>query len=98
MKPLSINVKNMTSTRSYGAIPNQFEITTAEGVYFQSYQTIIAFRPYDHVKYKAEILLDEKAWDYSRTTGKYRNAFLREDKKATEAKIKNGQYKLVNLN
>lgn len=30
--------------------------------------------------------------------GKYRNIFLRETKKETEAKIKSGEYELVNLN
>lgn len=98
MTPLTIKVANMQSTRG-NDIPNQFEIRTADGVYFQSYQSIIAFRPYDHVKYGGvQILLDETYWDYSRTTGKYRNIFLGESKKETARKIKDGQYKLVDLN
>jgi len=44
------------------------------------------------------VFLDEVYWDCSKTTGKYRNLFLREDKKETENKIKDGVYKLVNLN
>ena len=45
-----------------------------------------------------EIYLDADTWDYSVTTGKYRNQFLRENKKATERKIKDGTYILTNLN
>lgn len=45
-----------------------------------------------------KILLDSKKWDYSNTTGKYRNQFLEETRKETEAKIKDGTYKLVDLN
>lgn len=36
--------------------------------------------------------------DYSVTTGKYRNQFLGETKKETEAKIKSGEYILTDLN
>ena len=43
-------------------------------------------------------VLDQNSWDYSVTTGKYRNQFLNETKKETEAKIKSGEYRLVNLN
>ena len=35
-----------------------------------------------------DVWLDEETWDYSTTTGRYRNQFLGEDKKATEKKIK----------
>ena len=42
--------------------------------------------------------LDENKWDYSVTTGKYRNIFLNETEKETEAKIKSGEYILSNLN
>ena len=35
--------------------------------------------------------------DYSVTTGKYRNQFLGETKKETEAKIKSGEYILTDL-
>jgi hypothetical protein len=72
---------------------NQFVIETEEGVYFQSYDSIIVFRPYGG---KTE--LDEHYWDYSRTTGKYRNRFLGETKKDTERRIKEGIYSLKNLN
>ena len=85
-------IQNMLG-RTGREVANQFEIYTDDGKYFQSYKTIIAFRPYD-----GKIKLDRDAWDYSVTTGKYRNQFLRETKKQTEAKIKSGEYELVNLN
>jgi hypothetical protein len=44
------------------------------------------------------IYLDRSNWEYSVTTGKYRNQFLMETKKETEAKIKSGEYALVDLN
>lgn len=84
-------VTNLTSSRG-NVIPNQFEIRTASAVYFQSYQSIIA-------KIERGITyLDERYWDYSKTTGKYRNIFLGENKKETEKKINSGEYVLTNLN
>ena len=44
------------------------------------------------------ISLDRDYWDYSKTTGKYRNLFLGESKAETEKKIKSGEYQLVDLN
>ena len=41
---------------------------------------------------------DENYWDYSSTTGRYRNKFLGETKKETQAKIDSGEYILTNLN
>ena len=41
---------------------------------------------------------NEYYWDYSRTTGKYRNNFLNEYTDETRSKIKSGEYKLKNLN
>lgn len=75
-----------------GPVKNQFIIYTDKGRVFQSYNTIIAAR-LDGV-----VLLDTHAWDYSRTTGKYRNLFLDEGIEDTRRKIANGTYKLVNLN
>ena len=77
-----------------GAVKNQFIIATEAGIYFQSYDSVIAFKPTNGGK----IQLDSEYWDYSMTTGKYRNQFLGEDKKTTEAKIKAGEYILTNLN
>lgn len=89
-----IKVKNMTSP-SYGGreVPNQFIIRTEDGTYFQSYNKIIAFEDR-----QGRIFLDKENWEYSRTTGKYRNQFLGEKKKETLKKIKAGIYKLRNLN
>jgi hypothetical protein len=89
MKPPRI--ENMQG--NHGPVKNQFKIFTEDGVYFQSYSTLIAFKPYG-----SKIQLDETAWDYSRTTGKYRNIFLNETKAETEKKIKTGEYQLVDLN
>ena len=97
MKKLNIRVENMSSSRG-NDVPNQFIIYTDEGRYFQSYSTIIAFRPYNIMSGNKKIQLDRDSWDYSRTTGKYRNQFLGEDSKETQRKIKNGTYELVNLN
>lgn len=88
-----ITVENMTSS-SGNDIPNQFVIRTPDGVYFQSYSTIIAFED----RKSGKTFLDKDRWDYSTTTGKYRNLFLREKRKETERKIESGRYKLTNLN
>ena len=47
---------------------------------------------------KPLIILDVNRWDYSTTTGRYRNIFLNENKKLTESKIKNNTYLLANIN
>ena len=88
----NIKVYNMESSRG-NKIANQFEIVTDNGIYFQSYRSIIAFRSNDQ-----KITLDRDKWNYSVTTGKYRNIFLGETKKETEAKIKKGEYILEDLN
>lgn len=77
-----------------GSVKNQLIITTSEGTFFQSYSSIIAFRPYNGDKTQ----LDSRYWDYSKTTGKYRNQFLGETKKETESKIASGEYLLADLN
>ncbi len=74
-------------------VKNQFLIKTEQGTYFQSYYSIIAF-----MDNSGNVALDKSLWTYSKTTGKYRNMFLGEDKKTTEKKIKSGEYKLVSLN
>jgi hypothetical protein len=88
-----MKVQNMTS-RNGNKIANQFIITDDETgrSIFQSYETIIA------TKQKGMVTLDREKWDYSTTTGKYRNLFLGETKKETEKKIKDGVYFLDNLN
>ena len=99
-----MKVKNMTNGKG-NAVVNQFIIEDegrgALGNFtkrevFQSYDSVIVER----VVWPKEtrIKLDEKYWDYSQTTGKYRNIFLGETKKETEKKIASGEYKLANLN
>ncbi len=84
-------VTNMVSNRG-NKIANQFIIYTTEGSIFQSYNSTI-------VKIEnGKTYLDLNKWDYSKTTGKYRNIFLNENKKQTEEKIKNGEYILTDLN
>ena len=74
--------------------PNQFEIEDVQGRrYFQSYDSTIIY-----ITTQGSVNLDKKYWDYSRTTGKYRNIFLGETKKETEQKIKSGEYQLLDLN
>ena len=97
-----MKVENMTSTRG-NKIPNQFIITDyQEGnkiEYFQSYAVIIAKKVYDNMNFGiAEIFIDQNYWDYSRTTGKYRNIFLGEGIRLTRNKLENNQYILTDLN
>lgn len=90
---MKVKVENMTSERTGKKVPNQFIIETEDGLYFQSYHTVIAYKPHG-----GKVQLDKEAWDYSRTTGKYRNQFLQETKAETERKIKAGIYELTDLN
>jgi hypothetical protein len=100
-----MKVTNMISSRG-NAVPNQFVIEghkhygdannppmiTKRYRAFQSYDsTIVAIEGDD-------VLLDAHYWDYSRTTSKYRNQFLGETKKETQAKIDSGEYILTILN
>ncbi|HUC78798.1 MAG TPA: hypothetical protein VMQ58_00995 [Candidatus Saccharimonadales bacterium] len=88
---LKVSVRSMESQNGNN-VPNQFIIDTDDGIYFQSYRTVIA------LKQNGKIYLDKNSWDYSRTTGKYRNQFLNENKAETERKIKSGEYELIDLN
>jgi hypothetical protein len=87
-------VENMKSPRTGKAVANQFKIYTDDGIYFQSYGTIIAFKSYDDEK---KTTLNEMYWDFSRTTGKYRNEFLGESIQETRKKIETGEYRLEKM-
>ena len=103
-----LNVKNMTSAKGR-SIPNQFILNgavlqlpddTYKGVAFQSYNTVIAFKAHScsNTGNISKVFLDREDWDYSVTTGKYRNQFLGETIAETRKKIKSGEYVLVDLN
>ena len=67
-------------------------IENDKSIFLASYGTIIC-------KVEEEkIYLDSKFWNYSSTTSKYRNKFLKEDTITTETKLKQGIYFLTNLN
>jgi hypothetical protein len=86
-----MKVQNMQSSNGNN-IANQFLLTDGNKEIFQSYDTIIA------INEGGKITLDEKMWDCSTTTGKYRNQFLGEGIAKTRAKIKAGVYTLKELN
>lgn len=98
-----MKVKNMTGSKG-NKVANQFIIEGCtihfdgwddytEGDMFQSYKSNIVFKSPE-----SGIFLDKNYWDYSVTTSKYRNQFLGETKKETQAKINDGTYILCNLN
>ena len=71
---------------------NQFIIINGGESIFQSYDSIIARKIFDVVD------LDSVYWNYSKTTSKYRNQFLGETTKETQAKIDSCEYILADLN
>lgn len=89
------SIENMTSSNG-NDVPNQFII---RGQYngedykiFKSYDSIIVMKVGD------KVFIDKQYWDYSRTTAKYRNEFLRETTAETTQKLKIGKYKFAVLN
>ena len=91
-----MKVENITSNNG-NKIANQFVITDdKQNEYFQSYRSMIVKKDYEGDQVK--IYLDQKYWNYSNTTGQYRNIFLGETIKDTRAKIKSGEYILTDLN
>ena len=88
-----MKVQNITSNNG-NKIANQFIIYDSDGSkYFQSYNSVIA-----KIDPANNITLDQKYWNYSNTTSKYRNIFLEETIKDTRAKIRSGEYILTDLN
>ena len=88
----NVKVAQMLNNRGQ-PVKNQFYIFDKHCVLFQSYNSIIVKKYSDGL-----VELDQNYWDFSATTGKYRNVFLGEKKPETERKIKQGIYKLVDLN
>ena len=86
-----MRVLNMTSSKG-NTIQNQFIIYNDNEQFFQSYKSFI-------VKIvQGKTYLDADKWNYSKTTSKYRNKFLGETTKETQAKIDSGEYILTDLN
>jgi len=71
---------------------NQLVMTTANKQLFVSYESVIVLID------ETGTYLDMYKWDYSRTTAKYRNKFLNETTKEIAAKLRDGVYKLIDLN
>lgn len=81
--------ENMQSNQG-NDILNQFIIRGNDFTLFQSYNSPIVMRK------NGKVYLF-KNWDYSKTTGKYRNQFLNETKKETLDKLKSGDYIAVDF-
>ena len=91
-----MKVENIESNKG-NKIANQFVITDdKQNEYFQSYNSMIVKKDYEGDQVK--IYLDQKYWNYSNTTGKYRNIFLGETITETKKKIESGEYILTDLN
>lgn len=79
------------------AVKNQFvidgEYLGQPGKFFQSYSTIIAFKPADG----SSITLDRASWDYSQTTIRHRNTFTGYNSQQTKQMIKDRSIILADL-
>ena len=77
-------VKNLTSPRTGNAVANQFIIRHEGNFYFQSYNSLCAVVDWSqggdevNAHYMDNVVTLGRDWDYSRTTMKYLNEFLRE--------------------
>ena len=87
-----VSVRPMLS-RGGNPTPNQLIMSDPYGETFVSYGTKIAFRSITN-----KVVLDKNYWDYSRTTGKYRNEFLGMGVEDCRKGIKDGSIQLVDLN
>ena len=77
---------------------NQIIIEDPIGYTFSSYGTHIAYKSKAKFKGGHQIILDEYYWNYSRTTGKYRNEFLGFNVHECRDRIADGSITLKNLN
>lgn len=75
---------------------NQFVIHTQDGTFFQSYNTLIAFKGW-YYEDDGNVLLQEGYWNnYSATTNRYLNMFLRTDGVAEiREHVASGKYRVV---
>lgn len=86
-------VENMVSPKTgYTRVENQFIIYGDKGRAFQSYNTIIAV-----ICNNGNVYLT-KDYNYSTTTSKYCNKFLKMTSKERDAAIKNGKIKIIEIN
>lgn len=65
---------------------NQFTVTTEKGIYLQSYDSVVAFRPHQGA---IEMGRD---WEYSRTTIKYVGQFLEQSTAKTRKCLESGKF------
>ena len=88
-----MKVENMKSSKG-NKVANQFIVIDDNGSsFFQSYESIIA-----KIDKEGNVFLDEKYWNYSVTTSKYRNEFLGLSTQGTKEAIASGIIQLVDLN
>lgn len=90
-----MKVTNMTSNTGK-PVANQFIVFDSEYTLFQSYDSVIVKTTF--IDGERVVFLDKDYWNYSTTTSKYRNQFLGETTKETQAKIDSGEYILTDLN
>ncbi len=74
-------------------VKNQYQFLHEGCEYFQSYDKVVA-----KIDQNFNVFLDEKFWDASKTTAKYRNMFLNKSTSVIKEEVHNGQIKMVNLN
>ena len=86
---------NMTSSKG-NKVPNQIIIMDGNKRYFQSYDVIISMT--DTSEDFCQTYLDEKFWNYSKTTSKYLNEYLGMKSEQVKNAIKRGELILTNLN
>jgi len=86
---------NMTSSNGRKA-PNQIIMYGDSKMYFQSYNVIVAMS--DSSKDFCQTYLDEKYWNYSKTTSTYLNQYLGMTSQHVKNAIKRGELILTNLN
>ena len=77
-------------------VPNQIIIMDGNKRYFQSYNVIVAMVDTSEDFYQT--YLDEKFWNYSKTTSKYLNEYLGMKSEQVKNAIKRGELILTNLN
>tara|TARA_R110002012_G_scaffold290274_1_gene483846 strand:- start:441 stop:713 length:273 start_codon:yes stop_codon:yes gene_type:complete len=86
---------NMKSSQG-NKVPNQIIITDGNKRYFQSYDVIISMS--DTSEDYCQTFLDEKYWNYSKTTSTYLNKYLGMTSSQVKNAIKKGELILTNLN